>query len=92
MKKLNQLLSQVPHQVVKGSTDISVSGITADSRVVTEDSVFVAIKGVQTDGHRYIQNAISKGATCIFCEYSVQKFQIIFVLSKLKMLRFVLVG
>ena len=64
------------YQVEKDRTIIFVSGITADWLVVTEDSVFVAIKGVQTDGHRYIQNAISKGATCIFCEYSVPEIPV----------------
>ena len=71
MKKLNLLLSQLPHQVENGNTDISVTGVTADSRVVTVGSIFVAVKGVQNDGHQYIQNAISKGAVCILCEFSV---------------------
>jgi len=68
MKKLNQLLSLVPHHLEKGNLDLSVSGITADSRVVTLGSVFVAIRGVQTDGHQFIHHAISKGASCIICE------------------------
>ncbi|MEJ7676653.1 MAG: Mur ligase domain-containing protein [Segetibacter sp.] len=39
-----------------------------DSRKVTEGSVFVAIKGVVSDGHDYITTAVSKGAIVIVCE------------------------
>jgi UDP-N-acetylmuramoyl-L-alanyl-D-glutamate--2,6-diaminopimelate ligase len=68
MKNLNLLLSHVPHQVEKGNANLTVTGVTADSRVVTEGSVFVAIKGGQVDGHQFIQNAVAKGAICIVGE------------------------
>ncbi|HHS95655.1 MAG TPA: UDP-N-acetylmuramoyl-L-alanyl-D-glutamate--2,6-diaminopimelate ligase, partial [Phaeodactylibacter sp.] len=46
----------------------SVKSIHFDSRAVQEDSLFVAVKGLQTDGHRYIAHAIEQGAKLIVCE------------------------
>ena len=69
MKELKNILISLPHHIQSGYANISVTDITADSRRVVAGSVFVAIKGVQTNGHQYIQNAVSQGATCIVCEY-----------------------
>ncbi len=43
--------------------------ITADSRKVVPGTLFVAIKGFSSDGHRFIADAVAKGATGIICEY-----------------------
>jgi UDP-N-acetylmuramoyl-L-alanyl-D-glutamate--2,6-diaminopimelate ligase len=69
MKELKNLLTSVPHRIQNGHVNISVTEITADSRRVIPGAVFVAIKGVQTNGHQYIQQAVLQGATCIVCEY-----------------------
>ena len=53
---------------MQGSTDITVSGIAIDSRLVQKYFVFVAIKGEKVDGHNYISKAIELGATVIVCE------------------------
>ena len=69
MKELKNLLTSLPHRIQSGHANISVTEINGDSRRVVAGSVFVAIKGVQTNGHQFIQNAVSQGATCIVCEY-----------------------
>ena len=48
--------------------DIHVNSIVFDSRKVQENDVFVAQKGVQVDGHLYINKAILLGAIVIICE------------------------
>lgn len=53
---------------ITGSTDREVSDVVIDSRRVTAGALFVAIRGTQVDGHRFIPMAIEKGATCIVCE------------------------
>jgi UDP-N-acetylmuramoyl-L-alanyl-D-glutamate--2,6-diaminopimelate ligase len=68
MKKLNDLLAFLPHFKTKGNVLIPVSAITADSRLVVNGSVFVAIKGIQHDGHQFIQQAVANGAACIISE------------------------
>ncbi len=45
-----------------------ISGVTFDSREVEKDYLFVAIKGVKTDGHLYIPKAVELGASTIICE------------------------
>jgi UDP-N-acetylmuramoyl-L-alanyl-D-glutamate--2,6-diaminopimelate ligase len=45
--------------------DTEVNAITADSRIVSRGSVFVAIPGTAQDGHAYIPQALERGATLI---------------------------
>jgi UDP-N-acetylmuramoyl-L-alanyl-D-glutamate--2,6-diaminopimelate ligase len=68
MKKLQDILYKVHLLQVQGSTDIAVTGIAIDSRKVAKGAVFVAIRGAQSDGHSFIDTAISAGAAVIICE------------------------
>ena len=68
MKLLQDILFGVSLREVVGSTQLSIKDIQIDSRKVQEGSVFVAIKGIQADGHEYIATAIQKGAIAIVCE------------------------
>ncbi len=68
MKDLQSILFGVSLREVVGATQLQVNDIQIDSRKVTANCVFVAIRGVQVDGHAYIQTAIEKGATVIVCE------------------------
>ena len=45
-----------------------VKGITSDSRRVDTDYIFVALRGTQTDGHNYIEQAVAAGARFVVCE------------------------
>lgn len=47
---------------------LTVSDVVYDSRLTVKDSIFVAIKGVKTDGHLYISKSIEMGARLIICE------------------------
>ena len=68
MKDLQTILFGVSLREVIGSTQVQVADIQIDSRKVNSGSVFVAIKGVQADGHLFIPTAIEKGAAVIVCE------------------------
>lgn len=68
MKELQSILFGVALREVVGSTMHLVCDIQIDSRKVTAHSVFVAIKGVQVDGHQFIATAIENGATVIVCD------------------------
>jgi UDP-N-acetylmuramoyl-L-alanyl-D-glutamate--2,6-diaminopimelate ligase len=68
MKPLKDILFGVSLTAVSGSTGVMVNTICFDSRKVAKGSVFVAIKGTLTDGHKYIDKAISAGANSIVCE------------------------
>ncbi|WP_430400129.1 UDP-N-acetylmuramoyl-L-alanyl-D-glutamate--2,6-diaminopimelate ligase [Flavobacterium sp.] len=69
MKILKDILYKVSIEAVKGATDIAVNKITFDSRAVELNDVFVAIKGSHSDGHDYIEKALSLGATVVICEF-----------------------
>jgi len=65
---LQNILYKTKLLAVQGNTNLPVSSIHIDSREVQAGSVFVAIKGVTTDGHQFIETAIQKGAIVIVCE------------------------
>ncbi|TRZ82052.1 MAG: UDP-N-acetylmuramoyl-L-alanyl-D-glutamate--2,6-diaminopimelate ligase [Sediminibacterium sp.] len=68
MKSLQSILFGVALREVVGSTQQEVITIQIDSRKIVKGAVFVAIKGLQSDGHSFISTAIEKGATVIVCE------------------------
>jgi UDP-N-acetylmuramoyl-L-alanyl-D-glutamate--2,6-diaminopimelate ligase len=68
MKKLQDILYKVHLQQVIGSTEAAVSAIVIDSRRVEPGAVFVAIRGAQSDGHAFIEKAITDGAAAIVCD------------------------
>ncbi|MBR5355591.1 MAG: UDP-N-acetylmuramoyl-tripeptide--D-alanyl-D-alanine ligase, partial [Lachnospiraceae bacterium] len=57
--------------VGKNITDASmlIESVTMDSRQVKEGSLFVAIKGERVDGHDFINDCFSKGATAVLCDH-----------------------
>lgn len=75
MQELKDILYKVPVIDVIGKTNLVVNSIAFDSRKVAPGTVFVAQKGMQTDGHLYIQTAINKGAIAIVCEYLPSKIE-----------------
>lgn len=68
MKVLKDILYKVAIESVVGSTEMSIQKIEFDSRKISENDVFVAIRGTISDGHDYIESTISKGATVIVCD------------------------
>jgi UDP-N-acetylmuramoyl-L-alanyl-D-glutamate--2,6-diaminopimelate ligase len=66
--KLSDILYKVQTRGLAGNTDIDISAIHIDSRQVDAGSLFVAVKGVAADGHRFIDAALTKGARAIVCE------------------------
>jgi UDP-N-acetylmuramoyl-L-alanyl-D-glutamate--2,6-diaminopimelate ligase len=65
---LKDILYKVGIEAVKGSTDAVIAQIHFDSRQVAGNDVFVAIRGTVSDGHEFIEKAISQGAIAIVCE------------------------
>ncbi|MFD0864017.1 UDP-N-acetylmuramoyl-L-alanyl-D-glutamate--2,6-diaminopimelate ligase [Sungkyunkwania multivorans] len=68
MSLLKDILYKVNLTAVVGSTSVSISNLAYDSRKVSLNDVFIAIKGTQMDGHNYIQKAVELGALAIVCE------------------------
>ena len=68
MKQLKDILYKVGIEAVHGATDITISKIEFDSRKIELNDVFVAIRGTLSDGHDYIEKALSLGAVAVICE------------------------
>ena len=66
--KLSELLKLVKPMTIIGSTETEITGVNIDSRKIKEGHLFVAIKGTQTDGHRFIPKALELGAIAVLCE------------------------
>lgn len=81
MKLLKDILYKVRIKEVQGNTGIALDTITFDSRQVSGFTLFVAIRGTQSDGHDYIEQAIQSGAVAVICdEFPVeQKEQVTYV-------------
>src|SRR5215216_4683405 len=66
--RLGKLLDGLPGAQVRGPTDIEIGTIAYDSRAVQPGGLFVAIGGFHADGHKYIPQAIERGAVAIVGE------------------------
>ena len=66
--KLSELLKSVNILQIAGPAETEITGVNIDSRKIEKGHLFVAIKGTQTDGHKFIAKAIELGATAILCE------------------------
>ncbi len=65
---LSTLLSKVATINVVGSLKQLVENITTDSRQVSANTLFVAVKGTAVDGHSYIEQSVEQGASVIVCQ------------------------
>lgn len=66
---LSVLLADLPGVfAIHGPTDCFISGIVADSRQAGPGVVFVAYRGVEADGHRFLADAIRRGAAALVGE------------------------
>ena len=65
---LTDLIKNVNPVNVAGPTDIEITGINIDSRRIKDGHLFVAMRGTQVDGHKFIPKAVELGAKAVFCE------------------------
>ena len=68
MKILSHLIENIKPVAIVGNDNVEVTGVNIDSRLVKAGNLFVAMKGTQVDGHKFIPKAIEMGATAILCE------------------------
>lgn len=65
LSKLTRLLKE--HKT-KNFQDVDITGISYNSQLTKKGDIFLCIRGEMSDGHRYAQDAVDKGAAAIFCE------------------------
>ncbi|MBO5369634.1 MAG: UDP-N-acetylmuramoyl-L-alanyl-D-glutamate--2,6-diaminopimelate ligase [Clostridia bacterium] len=66
--KLTDIINEISPVAVYGNGDVQITSVTNNSRECKEGTLFVAVRGFQTDGHKYIASAIQNGAVAVICE------------------------
>lgn len=68
MTSLKNILHGIPVKQLIGDFDVQIKNLSFDTREISEQSLFIAIKGTALDGHYFINEAISKGASVVLCQ------------------------
>ena len=68
MKTIQDILLNIKTIRIHGDVNIMVKDLCIDSRTITSESMFIAMKGTAINGHQYIEEVIRQGAICILCE------------------------
>jgi len=63
--KLSELMTPDDKVIVHGKSDVEITGLTDDSREAKPGVLFVAVKGMQSDGHQYVTKAVAAGASAV---------------------------
>jgi len=82
LKELKEILFGVNIDSVYGDTNRSISGISFDSRQIKQNSIFIAVKGYDLDGHDFIEQSINSGASVVVCETlpkKINEYDIVFI-------------
>lgn len=66
--KLEEMIRGLSITDRRGRFDIDATGLTSDSRKVKPGDVFVAVRGISTDGHKFVKDALKQGAIAIVAE------------------------
>jgi UDP-N-acetylmuramoyl-L-alanyl-D-glutamate--2,6-diaminopimelate ligase len=66
--RLKDLLRGIDVLETNASMETDISDICYDSRRAEQNALFVAIEGFETDGHRYIADALRKGCAAVVCQ------------------------
>lgn len=66
--KLRELIKNLSIIEMNADTELEISGVSYDSRKTEKGDMFVAIRGFEADGHKFIPKAVENGAAVILCE------------------------
>lgn len=66
--KLSDLLKNIVTISITGDAECDIKGVNIDSRKVADGHLFIAMRGTQVDGHKFIPKAEDLGAAAILCE------------------------
>lgn len=72
-QNLSELIQDLKVVEQLGPKDPLISSVQFDSRKVDDGDIFVAVRGTQVDGHKFIQNVIDCGASVVVCEKLPEK-------------------
>ena len=71
--KLRKLLAGVPLTEEEFDGGLEISSLSYDSRTLEPGALFVALPGSKTDGSRFIDQAMERGAAAVLCEHPPER-------------------
>ncbi|MBQ4381963.1 MAG: UDP-N-acetylmuramoyl-L-alanyl-D-glutamate--2,6-diaminopimelate ligase, partial [Oscillospiraceae bacterium] len=66
--KLSEILKNIPVLEMHADGDMEITDVANDSRKAAAGTLFIAVKGYETDGHKFITAAKKQGASCVLCQ------------------------
>lgn len=66
--KIQKLFKNIKVESIKGSKDVAITGLASNSKLVAPGNLFIAKKGLQFDGTRFISDAVAAGASAILTD------------------------
>ncbi len=66
--KLKKLIEDIPDLVIKGTKDIEITGLSANSNTIAPGNLFIAKKGLHHDAARFIYDAVDAGAIAVLTD------------------------
>lgn len=72
-KSLQQLIKSIDVLHIEGTVDKNINNVTCDSREVKLGCLFVAVRGVSVDAHRFLPQVAEAGAVAVVCEELPEK-------------------
>ncbi len=69
--ELAKIMQNIEYQLLKGSIDQDIRGISYDSRKVKPGDLFICVPGYKNDGHDFAEQAVTKGATALLAEREI---------------------
>lgn len=67
--KIKKLTKDIPGLQIKGNKDLEITGLCANSKLVAPGNLFIAKKGLSSDGNQYIPEAVSGGAAAVLTDF-----------------------
>jgi UDP-N-acetylmuramoyl-L-alanyl-D-glutamate--2,6-diaminopimelate ligase len=76
---LSELVRHIRHKDSDTIPNLPITGIALDSRQVLPGYLFVALSGISTDGHRFIPDAIRRGAVAVVGSYEMSGLEVPYI-------------
>lgn len=71
-KTIKELFKEIPYDLLSGTDRLKISSISYRSKECCEGGMFFCIKGFKLDGHKFIPEAVSRGANAVVVEKNVK--------------------
>ncbi len=69
--KLKHILEGLKYNVIEGNLELDITDVTINSKYASKNSLFIAIQGFKTDGHRFAEEAVRKGAAAVVLQEEI---------------------